>query len=372
MKIQFMDLCSQYRKIAGEIHGAIDSVLSSANFVMGADVALFENEFAAYCRALHCVGVGNGTDALLLALKAVGVVPGDYVITVPNTFIATTEAITLAGGNIEFVDVQPVSLLMDPDKLEQKIVALRRQGVTVKAVVPVHLYGRPCDMDAITAITARYGVRVIEDAAQAHGAEINGRRVGTIADAACFSFYPGKNLGAYGDAGAVVTNDKYIADRVAMLRNHGRTKKYEHDLEGYNSRLDTIQAAILRVKLRHLEVWTDTRIANASLYSSLLSGNNTLTLPITGPGERNVYHLYVIRTARRDHLQQKLKEAGVATGIHYPIPLHLQPAYRHLGLATGAFPVVEQASAEILSLPMDAEISADAINYVCGVIHDSL
>lgn len=370
--IPFMNLISQYDKIKGEIREALDGVLDSANFIMGPDVASFEKEFSDFCGARFCSGVGNGTDALVIALKALGIRADDRVITVPNTFIATTEAISLAGGRPEFVEVDPKTLLMDPDRLEQKIKALLAKNIPVKAVICVHLYGQPCDMESITSIARKYGLKVVEDAAQAHGAEFNGKKVGVLGDVACFSFYPGKNLGAYGDAGAVVTNDPQLAEQVSMLRNHGRLNKYEHEIEGVNSRLDTLQAAVLRVKLRYLEEWTRARIENAAIYGRELAGVEGLTLPFVHQGARHVFHLYVVRVKQRDRVQQLLKEAGIATGVHYPIPLHLQPAYRHLGWEAGAFPESEKAAHEILSLPMDAEITQDQIRQVCDFLRRSI
>ncbi|KJS11986.1 MAG: hypothetical protein VR67_10780 [Peptococcaceae bacterium BRH_c8a] len=372
LQIPFMNLISQYEKIKPEIFQAINNVLDSANFIMGPEVTLFEQEFAAFCGARHCIGVSNGTDALLLALDALDVGSGDLVLTVPNTFIATTEAITRLGAQPVFVDINPETFVINPDSLELTVQKLRSINAPVKAIIAVHLYGHPCDMEAVKQIAQRYELRVVEDAAQAHGAEYKGKRTGTLGDVACFSFYPGKNLGAYGDAGAVVTNDQQIADKVAMLRNHGRIKKYEHLMEGYNCRLDTLQAAILRVKLNHLDEWTRQRIANANQYSTTLAELPSIVIPLVTPGARHVYHLYVIRVANRPVLIEYLQRAGVSTGIHYPLPLHLQPAYRHLGYREGDFPAVEKASREILSLPLDAEITASQINYVCQTIKQSL
>ena len=365
-----MNLLSQYEKIKPEIQETINTVLDSANFIMGREVNSFENEFAKYCHAKFSIGVANGTDALMIALKAIGIAHGDKVITVPNTFIATTEAISLVGGKIEFVDIEPATFLIDPNKLEDKIKYLRKKNIPLKAVIVVHLYGQPCDMDSINEIARKYDLRIIEDAAQAHGAEYNGERVGTLGDVACFSFYPGKNLGAFGDAGAVTTNDREIAEKVAMLRNHGRIKKYEHEIEGVNSRLDTLQAAVLIVKMKYLESWTKKRIENAQYYTKLLSpGNEIVTPHVEDTKRRHVYHLYVIRAKKRDALKNHLKDYGIDTGIHYPIPLHLQPAYKHLGYKLFDYPEAERASSEILSLPIDAEITNDQIKYVCDTIN---
>lgn len=363
-KIPFMNLPAQYAKIKPEIQQAINGVLDSAGFIMGPEVQLFEQEFASFCQANYCVGVSNGTDALILALEALGVGPGDLVITVPNTFIATTEAITRVRAKPVFVDINPDTLLIEPHRLEDRIKELVGKNLPVKAVIAVHLYGQPCPMDDINEIAGRYGLKVIEDAAQAHGAEFKGQRAGTLGDAACFSFYPGKNLGAYGDAGAVVTNNQQVAQRIAMLRNHGRTQKYEHLMEGYNCRLDSIQAAVLRVKLKYLDQWTEKRIVNARHYGEGLAGLSSIKLPAVAQGVKHVYHLYVVRVKQREGLQKYLKEAGISTGVHYPIPLHLQPAYQYLGYRPGDFPVAEEASREILSLPMDAEISQDQIDYI--------
>lgn len=368
-KIPFMNLLAQYERIKPEIQRVMNTILDTTDFIMGPDVRAFEEEFAAYCHAQYCVGVANGTDALMLTLRAIGIQPGDRVITVPNTFIATSEAITASGGQVAFVDVDPATMLMDPNQLESKIKDLRAKSIPVKAIIPVHLYGQPCEMDAIRAVANRYELRIIEDAAQAHGAEFQGKRVGTLGDAACFSFYPGKNLGAYGDAGAVVTDDRKLAEKIAMLRNHGRIEKYEHTMEGFNSRLDTLQAAVLRVKLKYIEQWTDCRIENANRYSRRLADNSSLVLPAKRKGVKDVYHLYVIRPRARSEVQQFLKKAGISTGIHYPHALHLQPAYAHLGHKRGDFPFAEQACDEVLSLPMDAELQSEQIDYVCDALN---
>ncbi len=369
MKVPFVNLRAQYEKIRPEIDQAIGAVMESMAFVMGEEVSLFEQEFAAYCQTRYCYGVANGTDALVLALKALGIGPGDHVITVANTFIASAECIDLVGATPVFVDNDPRTYLMDPEKLAAKVAELRGRGVKAKAVIPVHLYGQPCEMDAIIDIARKNGMFVIEDAAQAHGAEYRGKRVGGLGDIACFSFYPGKNLGAYGDAGAITTNDPALAAKVEMLRNHGREKgvKYEHAAIGCNSRLDTLQAAVLRVKLRYLEDWTAARINNARLYSQLLKDSG-LILPEHPAHVRHVYHLYIVNTGNRDKLQKHLAAAGIGTGVHYPLPLHLQPAYTNLGYVKGDFPHAELACSQVLSLPMDAELSAEQIAYVCDVI----
>jgi dTDP-4-amino-4,6-dideoxygalactose transaminase len=367
LKIPLVDLRAQYLSIKSEIDQAIQEVLDGTSFILGEMVKRFEQDFAEYCQAKYAVGVGNGTDALHLSLRACGVEKEDEVITVPNTFIATVEAITMAGARPAFVDINPKTYNMDPERLEEYI-KLRLQDNRgknkLKAVIPVHLFGQPAEMDSINEIAKRYGLKVIEDAAQAHGAEYRGKRVGSIGDVACFSFYPGKNLGAYGDGGAVVTNDEGIAKKVRMLRDHGRLKKYEHEFEGFNSRLDEIQAAILRVKLRRLDEWNESRRENAKLYNTSLQDVAAVAVPKVLEGILPVYHLYVIRVGKRDDLRNKLQEEGIATGIHYPIPLHLQPAYSYLGKGTGAFPRAEDTAEGILSLPMFPELTKQQQEYV--------
>ena len=367
MKIPLIDLKDQYLSIKLEIDQAIQEVLDSTSFILGEMVERFEQEFAEYCQAKYAVGVGNGTDALHLSLRACGVVKGDEVITVPNTFIATVEAITIAGARPAFVDIDPKTYNMDPGRLEEYI-KLRLQDAggknKLKAIIPVHLYGQPADMDSISEIAKRYGLKVIEDAAQAHGAEYKGRKVGGLGDVSCFSFYPGKNLGAYGDGGAVVTNDEEIATKVRMLRNHGRFKKYEHQFEGFNSRLDAIQAAILRVKLKYLDDWNRSRRKNAEFYNRSLKDVDGVVEPKVLEGMLPVYHLYVVQIERRDDLQTKLQEVGILTGIHYPITLHLQPAYSYLGKGKGDFPVAEDTAKGILSLPMFPELTKQQQEYI--------
>jgi dTDP-4-amino-4,6-dideoxygalactose transaminase len=373
-KIPLVDLRAQFATIRTEIEASIASVLESTAFIMGEEVKQFEREFAAYCGSKHCIGVANGTDALSLALKSVGVWPGDYVITVPNTYIASSSSISAIGACPAFVDIDPDTYLMDADKLDAKIKELLSRKLPVKAVIVVHLYGQPADMSAIAAVADKYGLKLIEDAAQAHGATYHGRPVGNFGQATCYSFYPGKNLGAYGDAGAVTTNDDEVAEEVSLLRNHGRksTAKYEHTSEGYNSRLDTIQAAILRVKLRHLDAWTERRIANATRYSAQLAGCPDIITPAVRTGVRHVYHLYVVRVPHRDAVMQKMADNGIFCGVHYPTPLHLQPAYRRLGHKTGDFPASEKAAAKILSLPMYAELTDEQIDYICGTLKKCL
>ena len=356
MSIPLVDLKAQYAAIKPEIDAAIQRVVDSAVFILGQEVKAFEQEFAAFCGAKHAVGISSGTDALHLALRACGIGPGDEVITTPFTFIATTEAISMCGARPVFSDIDLQTYNLDPVQIESKITS------RTKAIMPVHLYGQPADMDPILEVARRHRLRVIEDAAQAHGAQYKGRRVGTLADAACFSFYPGKNLGAYGDAGAVVTNDDEIAGKVRVLRDHGRRDKYKHLIEGYGNRLDALQAAILRAKLPHLEEWTACRNLWSAEYSRGLA--DRVVKPYVPESVEPVWHLYVVRVNDRSQVQQRLKEAGISTGVHYPIPLHLQPAYRYLGHQRGDFPCVEQVAEEVLSLPMYPELLEEQVHGV--------
>ena len=382
-KIPLVDLKAQYHELKKELDSALLRTVEEGRFVLGEEVEAFECEFAVFCGAGYAVGVANGTEALTLALRACGVVPGDGVVTVPNTFIATSEAISAAGAIPFFVDVDSATYTLDPVRLEQFLEQVcetravgrpvhRGRSVPITAVIPVHLYGHPADMDAIGEIARHFGLKVIEDAAQAHGAAYRGRSVGTLGEAACFSFYPGKNLGAFGDAGAVVTCDEEVASNVRLLRNHGRRDKYEHLIEGYNSRLDAIQAAILRVKLPCLERWNERRREAALLYDGLLGEDEGIICPQVAPESVHAYHLYVIRTAQRDRLRERLAGEGVSTGIHYPIPLHLQQAYRHLGYREGDFPVTEELAGEILSLPMYPEILPDQIRRIASLVRSEV
>jgi len=325
-------------------------------------VEWFEEEFAEYCGVRFAVGAGSGTEALHLALLACGVGNGHEVITVPHTFIATAEAITLTGAKPVFVDIDPQTYTIDAAQIEDAITE------RTKAIIPVHLYGQPAYMEPMLALAERNKLLVIEDAAQAHGAVYKGKKVGGFGAAGCFSFYPTKNLGAYGDGGAVVTDDEEIAQRVMMLRDHGSKQKYRHDIEGLTSRLDTLQAAILRVKLRHVDRWNQQRRDRASLYDALLEDAEGVVCPTVREGCAHVYHLYVIRTTERDRLREHLRRVGILTGIHYPIPLHLQPAYGYLGIAEGAYPVTEQIAKEILSLPMYPELSREDLEAVAREI----
>lgn len=356
--VPFLDLKAQYRNIKDEIAAAIQPVLENCDFVGGAAVEAFERNFATFCQTAYAVGVSNGADALYLALRALEIGPGDEVITVPNTFIATASAITRTGATVRFVEVDPATLEMDAGKLEAAITHRTR------ALMPVHLYGQMPDMDAILTIAAQHQILVIEDAAQAHGATFRGRVAGSMGVAGCFSFYPGKNLGAYGDGGAVVTNDAELASRLRRLRDQGRDTKYEHLMIGYNHRLDTLQAAVLNVKLRHLPQWNARRREIAALYRQFLQDCPAVRPLAVAPGQEPVYHLFIVQVEQRERLQEKLKQQGIATGIHYPIPLHLQPAYAHLGLRRGAFPVSEAAAERVLSLPMYAEMSDAMVEHV--------
>jgi dTDP-4-amino-4,6-dideoxygalactose transaminase len=354
-------LNAQYQGIKPEIDAAVLRLFESGQFVLGQEVAAFEQEFGAYCQTRHAVGVNSGTSALHLALLAAGVGPGDEVLTVPCTFVATVAAIVYTGARPVFVDVHPESALIDVSRIEEAITP------RTKAILPVHLYGHAADMDPILQIARRRGLVVIEDAAQAHGAEYKGRRVGGIGDIGCFSFYPGKNLGAYGEGGMVVTNNPEHARLIRMLRDWGQERKYHHVLKGFNYRLEGIQGAVLRVKLRYLEAWTEARRANAARYDELLAGTGIDT-PKAMPGCRHVYHVYAVRLPRRDDLQKALHDGGVQTGIHYPIPVHLQPAYADLGYREGDFPCSERISRETLSLPMYAELPAEALSTVSGLV----
>ena len=362
MLIPFVDLKVQHNKIKAELQRTIGEVLAAGKFVGGEEVEWFEKEFAQYCGVRFAVGVGSGTEALHLALLACGVGRGDEVITVPNTFIATAEAITLTGAKPVFVDIDPDTYTMDTAQIKGAITD------RTTAIIPVHLYGQAADMEPILTIAERNKLLVIEDAAQAHGALYKGKKVGGFGVVACFSFYPTKNLGAYGDGGAVVTDDEEIAQRVMMLRDHGRKQKYTHEIEGMNSRLDTLQAAILRVKLRYVDQWNQQRGERASLYDTLLKDIEGLVHPTVREGCTHVYHLYVIRVAERDRLQAHLRSKGILTGIHYPVPLHLQPAYGYLRIEKGAYSVTERAATEILSLPMYPELSRENLETVAEEI----
>lgn len=349
MRVPFVDLNAQYRSIQHEMDRAMLQVVASSQFILGPDVRLFEEEFAAYCDARYAIGVDSGTSALELALRALDVGPGDEIITAANTFIATVLAIWATGARPVLVDVDPAIYTMSIPGIERVITSRTR------AIVPVHLYGQPADMDPILDLADRHGLAVLEDACQAHGARYKGKRVGSLGDVAAFSFYPAKNLGCYGDGGMVVTDSPQIAESVRLLREYGQRQKYVHVVKGYNRRLDTLQAAVLRTKLPHLDEWNAARRAHARQYNRLLAESG-LILPAEAGYAEHIYHLYVVRTAHRDALQGYLKECGIGTGIHYPIPIHLQEAFQDLGYTAGSFPVTEQCAAEALSLPMYAEL----------------
>ncbi|WP_129671558.1 DegT/DnrJ/EryC1/StrS aminotransferase family protein [Candidatus Chloroploca sp. Khr17] len=348
--IPFVDLKAQYLSIKEEVDQAVLGVLASTQFVLGKEVAAFEELFSAYTQTSHTIGVNSGTSALHLALLAGGIGPGDEVITTPHTFIATVSAIDYARATPVFVDIDPVSFTLDPALLEAAITP------RTKALLPVHLYGQPADMDPIMAIARKHGLLVIEDAAQAHGAEYKGRRVGSIGDMGCFSFYPGKNLGAYGEGGAVTTNNAEFARTLRMLRDWGAERKYYHDLKGFNYRLEGVQGAVLKVKMKYIEAWTEARRAVAARYDAQLTPRGIAT-PAVLPDRRHVFHVYAIREPKRDQLQTFLHDHGVSTGIHYPIPVHRQRAFAELGYPEGAFPHAEAAAREVLSLPMYPELT---------------
>jgi len=442
MKVPFLDLKAQYLAMKDEIHGAIQQVLDATAFAGGPFVAQFEKEFASFCGCREGIGVGSGTEALWLCLLALGVGPGDEVITVPNSFIATAEAISVCGAAPAFVDVDPRTYTLDPNKLEdylkRRVQGAGRRGQTatysgqrsavgahslassgallkaegrsssesapqaqrspllpapgpapstqhpapfpstgnrqratgngVRAVIPVHLFGQPADMDPILEIAKKYDLAVIEDACQAHGALYKGKKAGSLGDAGCFSFYPGKNLGAYGEAGAAVTNNPEMAARMRMIRDHGQSKKYYHELIGWNNRMDGIQGAILSAKLKHLPAWNEARRKNARLYTSLLNHAGGIVAPEEAPYARHIYHIYAVRVQNRDKLKSALGEKGIGCGIHYPIPIHLTDAYRFMGLGRGSFPEAEKCADEFLSLPMFPELSEEQIEYVCTEI----
>jgi dTDP-4-amino-4,6-dideoxygalactose transaminase len=363
--IPFVDLRAQYHAIKTEIWEAIDRVLETSQFVLGSEVAAFEGEFADFCGARHGIGVNSGTSALHLALLAAGIGPGDEVITVPFTFVATVASIVYTGARPVFVDIDPRSYTMDVTQIERAIT--RR----TKAILPVHLYGHPADLDPILEIARRHHLVLIEDAAQAHGAEYKGRRVGSIGDLACFSFYPGKNLGACGEGGMVITNQPGYDRTIRMLRDWGQEHKYHHMLKGFNYRMEGLQGAILRVKLRYLEAWTEARRTHAALYDVLLAGSNVQP-PQAMAYARHVYHIYAIRTPERAALQQGLTGQEIQSGIHYPFPVHLLPAYADLGYHSGNFPQAETMAAEELSLPMYPELSKEAVHRVAAALIEAL
>jgi dTDP-4-amino-4,6-dideoxygalactose transaminase len=367
MNIPLVDLAAQYRSIKEEVDAAIAEVIGATAFIGGRHVDAFEKAFAQYSSVKHCIGVGNGTDALFITLRTLGIGRGDEVITVANSFIATSEAISLTGAKVVFVDIDPTTYNIDVNAIEAKI------NRNTKAIVPVHLYGQPADMDPVIALAAKHGLKVVEDCAQAHGARYKGRPIGTMGDAATFSFYPGKNLGAYGDGGAIVTNNDELALKAKMFANHGRVEKYDHAMEGVNSRLDGLQAAILKVKLTHLPEWNEARRRHAHLYTKLLT-HPGVTKPTESANLIAVYHLYVIRVKRelRDSLQKHLLAKGISTGIHYPIPLPKLKAYAYLNHTEKDFPRAYAAAGEILSLPMYAELDETKIAFIAEQVNTFL
>lgn len=359
MNVPFVDLKIQYATIKPQIDAAVQSVIERGAFIMGKEHDDFENAFANYIGGKYCLGVSSGTDALELALIACGVGPGDEVITVPNTFIATVEAISDTGAQVRWVDVDSLTYNMDVNQLEKVITP------HTKALLPVHLFGQPANMKAVMEMANKHNLIVIEDCAQAHGAIFNGKKVGTFGTAGCFSFYPGKNLGAYGDAGGIITNDDGIAERIRLLRNHGQKDKYIHSIEGHCRRMDNLQGAVLSVKLTHLDEWNRKRRQAATLYNSLLKDIPGIITPYCAPDVEHVYHIYAIQVDHRDQVRAALNNMGIATGIHYPLPLHQQPAYIQLGYSPDDFPVSKGLGPKLLSLPMFAEITKEQIEYVC-------
>lgn len=365
MPVPFLDLKAQYRSIKAEVDPAMQAVVDSCAFALGPAVEAFEKDFAAYCGTKQCIAVSNGTSALELILRAYGIGSGDEVITVTNSFFASAEAISLANATPVLVDCRAEDALIDVTKIEAAITK------KTKAIIPVHLYGQCADMDEVNAIAKKYNLIVIEDACQAHGSGYRGKRAGSLAHAGAFSFYPGKNLGAYGEGGAVTTDDADIARKIRMLRDHGMPEKYKHAVVGRNERMDGIQGAVLGVKLKHLEQWNEGRRKNAALYFSLLRDNPKITLFTTHDRSIHNYHLFVVRVKNRDAVQTKLKDKGIATGIHYPIPIHEQEAYKGVW-KKGSFPVAEAMAPELLSLPMFAELTETQVKEVCAALTEAL
>jgi dTDP-4-amino-4,6-dideoxygalactose transaminase len=420
MQVPFLDLKAQYEAIKPEIHSALQAVIDKTAFAGGPFVAEFEKAFASFCGCTECVGVGSGTEALWMALMALGVGPGDEVITVPNTFIATAEAISFCGATPVFVDVDERTATMDPGKLEELLkskmeegrgkmeattlglersrasrltpyeekredgsgqpspglsrsaLSAQRSASRPKAVIPVHLYGQTADMDPILELAEQYGLVVVEDACQAHGAEYKGKRVGSLGAAGAFSFYPGKNLGAYGEAGAIVTRDKSLADWIRVFRDHGQPRRYYHDVVGWNGRMDGFQGAVLGVKLKYLEEWNNGRMENAARYRKHLEGVGGVILPGEADYARHVYHLFPVRVKNRDEVMAALTEKGIGCGIHYPVPVHLQKAYEFLGHQPGDFPVSEKIASELISLPMFPELTEEQVAYVAGALKEAV
>ena len=362
MRVPFLDLKAQYNSIRDEIAAALQEVLDNTAFAGGPFVAKFEEEYASFCGTSSAVGLGSGTDALWAALVALGIGRGDEVITVPNTFIATVEAISFVGARPVFVDIDEQTYNMNPDLLEG---AISRK---TKAIIPVHLFGQTADMDPIMAIAQKHGLFVVEDACQGHGAQYKGQPAGSIGDVGCFSFYPGKNLGAYGEAGAAVTNDTGLAEKMRMLRDHGQAKKYYHSIPGWNARMDGLQGAVLSVKLKYLSEWNDGRRKNAELYNKLLADVDGIVTPTEADYARHIYHVYAICVDERDALMEMLGKKDISSGIHYPVPVHLQDAYKFLGYEQGSFPVAERCAQRLVSLPMFPELDRDQIETVASQI----
>lgn len=367
MKVDVFSLKKQYEDIKDEIKGPMEKVMLSGGFILGDDVKLFEQEFAGYCGVKYGVGLNSGTDSLFIGCLACGIGEGDEVITMPYTYIATALGISMTGARPVFVDIDKKTYNIDPSKIEKAITK------KTKAILPVHLYGHPADMDPIMEIAKKHKLKVIEDCAQAHGALYKNKKVGSFGDASCFSFYPTKNLGAFGDGGMMLTNSQEIKERALLFRDYGRRGRYEHVLKGYNSRLDTLQAAILRVKLRHLDRWDDARRSNAELYTKLFKEKKTdIVLPYEASYARHVYHLYAVRVKNRKSIMEGLAEKGVRTLIHYPIPIHMQEAYKDLGYKKRDFPISEKHCEEILTLPMYPELPKEDIKYVVDSLTDLL
>lgn len=365
MTVPYFDLKAQYAGMRDEILAALDRVCQGASFILGEEVAAFEKEFAAYCETKYCVALNSGTSALHLALLAIGVQAGDEVITTANTFIATAEAIAYTGARPVFVDIDPATANIDPHRIEQAITS------RTKAIIPVHLYGRPAELGPILEIARNHGLAVIEDSCQAHGARYRGKRVGGIGTAAAFSFYPGKNLGAYGEGGALTTNDENIASLARSLRDHGQTSRYFHDYLGYNYRMDGFQGAVLRIKMKRLEEWTAKRRRFAGLYREILGGSG-IVIPRDDPRSESVYHLFVVYVENRDSIRAQLEARGVQTAIHYPRPVHLQKPFAALGYHTGSFPLTERACDQTLSLPLFPEMTEEQVKYVGETLLDTV
>ena len=361
--VPYLDLRAQYRPLRSEVLSAFEEICESTSFAQGRAVSAFESEFAAYCGVDHCVSLNSGTSALHLALRCLDVGPGDEVVTVSMTFIATAWAISYVGATPVFVDINPVRRTLDPDRLEAAITS------RTKAIIPVHLYGMPAEMDRIMAIAERHGLPVIEDAAQAHGAKYRGKRVGQFGQIACFSFYPSKNLGAYGEGGALITNDVSIAQRARSLRDHAQSQKYLHDEIGYNYRMDSFQGAVLAIKLKHLDEWNKARIDCARQYTELLKASS-YRLPADISDSECVWHCYVIETPERDRVRAALEDVGIQSAVHYPVPIHLQKAYAYLNYRTGDLPVTEALCERCLSLPIYPELSKEKISRIASVLLD--